>query len=195
MAYLYIAAAHKSSGKTSVSIGLTAAMVRKGLTVQPFKKGPDYIDPLWLARAAGRPCYNLDFFTQTRREIARTFATNLGSADIGLIEGNKGLFDGLALDGSDSNAALAASAALLVRDKARALLVLWSINLSGLLLGALAARMYYLQVIEADKYRLLADDNRINLRSVARTPWAPQTRLRKRTSPSIPISTRSAPAP
>ena len=107
MAYLYIAAAHKSSGKTSVSIGLTAALVRKGLTVQPFKKGPDYIDPLWLARAAGRPCYNLDFFTQTHAEIARTFATNLDGADIGLIEGNKGLFDGVDIEGSDSNAALA----------------------------------------------------------------------------------------
>ena len=107
MGYLYIAAAHKSSGKTSISIGLTAALVRKGLSVQTFKKGPDYIDPLWLTRAAGRPCYNLDFFTQTTKEIINTFADNLGSADIGLIEGNKGLFDGVDVEGSDSNAALA----------------------------------------------------------------------------------------
>lgn len=107
MGHLYIAAAHKSSGKTSVSIGLTAALVKRGLAVQPFKKGPDYIDPLWLARAAGRPCYNLDFFTQTRDEIATTFAANLGDADIGLIEGNKGLFDGVDVEGTDSNAALA----------------------------------------------------------------------------------------
>jgi len=107
MAYLYIAAAHKSSGKTSVSIGLTAALVRKGLAVQTFKKGPDYIDPLWLTRAAGRPCYNLDFFTQTRKEIINTFAGKLDDADIGLIEGNKGLFDGVDIEGSDSNAALA----------------------------------------------------------------------------------------
>ncbi len=107
MAHLYVAAAHKSSGKTTVSVGLTAALVKRGLAVQPFKKGPDYIDPLWLARAAGRPCYNLDFFTQTRKEIAATFAGNLNGADIGLIEGNKGLFDGVDVEGTDSNAALA----------------------------------------------------------------------------------------
>jgi cobyrinic acid a,c-diamide synthase len=107
MSHLYIAAAHKSSGKTSVSVGLTAAMVRQGLTIQPFKKGPDYIDPLWLARAAGRPCYNLDFFTQTRQEIVTTFASHLGDESIGLIEGNKGLFDGVDVEGTDSNAALA----------------------------------------------------------------------------------------
>jgi len=107
MGHIYIAAAHKSSGKTSVSIGLTAALVQKGLTVQPFKKGPDYIDPLWLARAAGRPCYNLDFFTQTDAEILSTYTRNSRQADISLIEGNKGLFDGVDVEGSDSNAALA----------------------------------------------------------------------------------------
>jgi len=107
MAHLYIAAAHKSSGKTTVSIGLAAALVARGLAVQPFKKGPDYIDPLWLARAAGRPCYNLDFFTQSHAEIINTFTTNLDETGFGLIEGNKGLFDGIDVEGTDSNAALA----------------------------------------------------------------------------------------
>ncbi len=107
MAHLFIAAAHKSSGKTSVSIGIAAEMARRGLAVQPFKKGPDYIDPLWLGHAAGSPCYNLDFFTMSHAEILGSFATRSSAADISLIEGNKGLFDGVDVEGADSNAALA----------------------------------------------------------------------------------------
>ena len=108
MSRLYISAAHKSSGKTTVSIGLCAALRQQGKTVQAFKKGPDYIDPHWLARATGRSCYNLDFYTMDHDEILRSVAQHSIDADIGLIEGNKGLYDGLDLDGSNSNAALAA---------------------------------------------------------------------------------------
>ena len=109
MGFFYLSAAHKSSGKTTVSIGLAASLrLRQGLAVQPFKKGPDYIDPLWLGAAAGRPCYNLDFFVQGDEEIRAEFARRMVGARIGLVEGNKGLFDGVALDGSNSNAALAA---------------------------------------------------------------------------------------
>lgn len=107
MAHLFIAAAHKSSGKTSVSVGLAAAMSKRGLAAQPFKKGPDYIDPLWLGRAAGRACYNLDFFTMSSAEIQTCYNTHSAASDICLIEGNKGLFDGLDVAGTDSNAALA----------------------------------------------------------------------------------------
>lgn len=107
MSRLYISAAHKSSGKTTVSLGLCAALRSRGIIVQPFKKGPDYIDPMWLGRAAGRACYNLDFYTMSRDEIlARTVEHSTG-AELSLIEGNKGLYDGLDLDGSNSNAALA----------------------------------------------------------------------------------------
>jgi cobyrinic acid a,c-diamide synthase len=102
-----VSAAHKSSGKTTLSIGLAAALRRRGLSVQAFKKGPDYIDPLWLALASGRPCRNLDFFLASRDEVAAAFARHGAAADVCLIEGNKGLYDGLDLDGSNSNAALA----------------------------------------------------------------------------------------
>jgi len=104
---LLVSAAHKSSGKTTVSIGLCAALRAQGLAVQPFKKGPDYIDPMWLAQAAGRDCFNLDPYLSGREEIGATFARHAATADISIVEGNKGLYDGLALDGSDSNAALA----------------------------------------------------------------------------------------
>ncbi len=82
-------------------------MTNLGLSVQPFKKGPDYIDPLWLGHAAGNAAYNLDFFTMSDAEILARFASRSATADISLIEGNKGLFDGLDVDGTDSNAALA----------------------------------------------------------------------------------------
>ena len=106
MAHLLISAAHKSSGKTTMSIGLCAALAETGMIVQPFKKGPDYIDPMWLGRAAGRPCHNLDFYTMKPDEIVNTVAQHSQGADISVIEGNKGLYDGLDLDGSNSNAAL-----------------------------------------------------------------------------------------
>ncbi len=103
---LFISAAHKSSGKTTITIGLLAALKNKGLNVQPFKKGPDYIDPLWHGTAAGKPCYSLDFNTMTHNDILQLLADKFATSDISLIEGNKGLYDGLDLDGSNSNAAI-----------------------------------------------------------------------------------------
>lgn len=102
-----ISAAHKSSGKTTLSIGLCAAFAERGLKVQPYKKGPDYIDPMWLTRASRRPCHNLDFYLMGKDEVGEVFETQARDADVALVEGNKGLYDGLDLDGSNSNAALA----------------------------------------------------------------------------------------
>ena len=107
MAHLLISAAHKSSGKTTVTLGLCAALRDQGRQIQPFKKGPDYIDPMWLGQAAGNPCHNLDFYTMQPDEILATVGYYSAQADLALIEGNKGLYDGLDLDGSNSNAALA----------------------------------------------------------------------------------------
>jgi len=107
MSRIFISAAHKSSGKTTVSIGLCAAIKERGKIVQSFKKGPDYIDPYWLTQATGRDCYNLDFYTMERDEILSLMQDKSQDADVTLVEGNKGLYDGLDLDGSNSNAALA----------------------------------------------------------------------------------------
>ena len=107
MAHLYIAAPQKSSGKTTLSIALCREFRNRGLVVQPFKKGPDYIDPLWLTQAAGRPCFNLDYHTMDAAEIANAFGRELLGADLGLIEGNVGLFDSTDLRGTNSNAELA----------------------------------------------------------------------------------------
>ncbi|PQJ97031.1 cobyrinate a,c-diamide synthase [Chromatium okenii] len=107
MAHLYIAAPQKSSGKTTLSIGLCRQWRNRGLVVQPFKKGPDFIDPLWLSQAASRPCFNLDFHTMPIAEINTAFTQELNGADLGLIEGNVGLFDSTELNGAHSNAELA----------------------------------------------------------------------------------------
>jgi cobyrinic acid a,c-diamide synthase len=101
-----LAAAHKSSGKTTVSIGLCASLSAQGLIVQPFKKGPDYIDCLWLSQAAKRDCHNLDFHLMNETEIKTVMASS-NNADIAIIEGNMGLYDSIDLAGTGSNAALA----------------------------------------------------------------------------------------
>ncbi len=107
MNQVYISAAHKSSGKTTVTLGICSALHADGLSIQPFKKGPDYIDPLWLTQAAGNPCYNLDFFTSSHDQIEQLFTEKSKDRDLSIIEGNKGLYDGLDLKGCDSNAAMA----------------------------------------------------------------------------------------
>lgn len=107
MSQFLISAAHKSSGKTTVSIGLCAAFKARGLKVQAFKKGPDYIDPMWLSLASGRSCRNLDFFLMQRDEIRDLYLSYAMLTDVSIVEGNKGLYDGLDLDGSNSNSALA----------------------------------------------------------------------------------------
>ena len=108
MSRLLLSATRKSSGKTTLAVGLCAALRRRhGLTIRPFKKGPDYIDPMWLSRAAGNACINLDFHTMRKTEIREAFGNRMRAGDCAIIEGNKGLFDGLDLAGGDSNAALA----------------------------------------------------------------------------------------
>ncbi|MFO7707503.1 MAG: cobyrinate a,c-diamide synthase [Desulfobacterales bacterium] len=102
-----ISALRGGSGKTVVSIGVIAALKARGNSVAPFKKGPDYIDAGWLALAAGRPCYNLDSFLLSAEAIRRSFCLHSPSAGSAVIEGNRGLYDGIDLDGATSTAELA----------------------------------------------------------------------------------------
>ena len=88
-------------------MGLCSVIKSLDKSLSVFKKGPDYIDPLWLSKAAKTNCYNLDFYTMTHSEIRNLYKLVTQKSNINLIEGNKGLFDGISLDGSDSNAALA----------------------------------------------------------------------------------------
>ncbi|MDN5347205.1 MAG: cobyrinic acid a,c-diamide synthase [Clostridia bacterium] len=107
MPRLVIAAPHGRSGKTTVTIGLLAALVKRGFKVQPFKKGPDFIDPSWLSLVAGRSCRNLDLYFLKPEELVATFSSGCRGADLALIEGAMGLYDGLDLAGSGSTAEIA----------------------------------------------------------------------------------------
>ncbi|MFH1350791.1 MAG: cobyrinate a,c-diamide synthase [Pseudomonadota bacterium] len=104
---IIIAALKGGAGKTIFSLGLTAAWRKRGYRVAPFKKGPDFIDAGWLEFAAGRSCHNLDPFLMTEKQIIQSFFSNSAESDVSLIEGNRGLFDGLDLEGCCSTSELA----------------------------------------------------------------------------------------
>jgi cobyrinic acid a,c-diamide synthase len=95
------------SGKSVVAVGLAAALSRQGVRVAPFKKGPDYIDAGWLALAAGRPCYNLDPYLMAPEAMRTSFGQHALAADVALVEGNRGLYDGVDVEGRCSTAELA----------------------------------------------------------------------------------------
>ncbi len=102
-----IAGLRGGSGKTIISLGITAAWKNSQIKVSAFKKGPDYIDAGWLSRAAGRPCYNLDTYLCDPQVVQDSYLTHSSGTDLCVVEGNRGLYDAIDLDGSTSTAELA----------------------------------------------------------------------------------------
>lgn len=105
---LVIAGLCGGSGKSVIAVGLTAALSARGTSVAPFKKGPDYIDAGWLQLAANHPCHNLDPYLMDAQTIRDSLAQHARGRDLALVEGNRGLFDGVNAAGAYSTAELAA---------------------------------------------------------------------------------------
>jgi cobyrinic acid a,c-diamide synthase len=110
---LIIAAPRSGAGKTTVTLGLLRALRRRGHKVQPFKCGPDYIDPAFHEMAAGRASYNLDTWAMGAGLIATLAATASMDAELAVTEGVMGLFDGAAARGQSGSGSTADLASLL----------------------------------------------------------------------------------
>lgn len=104
---LVTAALKGGAGKTLITVGIAAALRKRGFAVGVFKKGPDYIDAGWLGLAAGDHCYNLDSYLFDPETVRRSFIARCASKDIAIVEGNRGLFDGVDTAGSFSTAEMA----------------------------------------------------------------------------------------
>jgi len=104
---MLIAGTHSGVGKTTITLGLMAALSRRGLKVQPFKVGPDFIDPSHHTAVCGRPSYNLDPFMMGLDGVRRSFSAAVQGADVAVVEGVMGLFDGMGASETGSTAQVA----------------------------------------------------------------------------------------
>jgi len=127
-----IAGTHSGVGKTTVTLGLMAALRRRGLTVQPFKVGPDFIDPSHHTAICKRPSRNLDPFMMGLDGIRRSFCSAIVGADVAVVEGVMGLYDGMDASEVGSTAQVA---------KALGIPVLLVINVHGMSRSAAAMEL------------------------------------------------------
>jgi len=104
---LVLAGLSGGSGKSVVAVGLIAALKNRGQGVVPFKKGPDYIDAGWMSRAAGQPCFNLDPYLMPPEAIVFTFQSHIYGNAFAVVEGNRGIYDGVNPAGDFSTGELA----------------------------------------------------------------------------------------
>ena len=100
---------NSGSGKTTLALALMRAFTRRGLRVAPFKCGPDYIDPFFHRQAAGRPSINLDTYLMGQEGVRESFSSNLADADVAVVEGVMGLYDGIRPDSTAGSSAEIAS--------------------------------------------------------------------------------------
>jgi len=102
---IVIGGTESGAGKTSLTLALVAALRRRGTRVQTFKVGPDFLDPSYLSLASGRPCYNLDGWMMGRDYVEKLVARTTADAEIAVIEGVMGLFDGAEPDSLEGSTA------------------------------------------------------------------------------------------
>ncbi|MBU5611551.1 cobyrinate a,c-diamide synthase [Geomonas azotofigens] len=163
MKRMVIAAPHSGSGKTTVTLGIMAALKRRGLEVAPFKVGPDFIDPGYHALVTGAPSINLDGWMCPLEFVRDTFALHAAAADVAVIEGVMGLFDGI--DGSSDAGStaqiakeLAAPVVLVVdaKSQARSAAALVS-GFAGFDPGVKVAAVVFNNVASANHERILRE--------------------------------------
>ncbi len=162
---IVISAIRGGGGKTIVSLGLLRALTNRGINIAPFKKGPDYIDAAWLGFAAKTDCYNLDPFLMTEEIIRRSFLFHSTGKHLAIIEGNRGLFDGMDVEGSCSTAVLSrliGAKIILVVDCTKSTRTVSALilgcqkfekktNISGVILNQIAGKRHKRIVTEAIK--------------------------------------------
>jgi cobyrinic acid a,c-diamide synthase len=102
---IVVAGTQSGVGKTSFTLALVAAFRKRGLRVQTFKVGPDFLDPSYLTLASGRPCYNLDGWMTDQAYLLRLFERTTRDTDLAVVEGVMGLFDGADPDTSEGSTA------------------------------------------------------------------------------------------
>ncbi len=159
-----IAGTNSGCGKTTVSMGIMAALAKKGLRVQPYKVGPDYIDPMFHTFITGRECRNLDSWILNRDTVQHLYAKNAEGADIAIVEGVMGFYDGFGGSSAEGSTAdvskiIGAPVVLVINGEAMSLSAAAlvkgfadfdpCVNVKGVIINNISGEMHYRLLKEA----------------------------------------------